>query len=111
MMMMTMMMTMMMMMLTLAVAAAVVFIFVVIVDVTRGFCVVVGSNEFVMSDEEDDDVVSCFRRCFATIVIRPRIINGGVGTKDDDGDRRLVVGRSVVGSRLIVDSSFSVDGF
>jgi len=101
---------MMMKMLTMDVAAAVVFIFVVIVDVARGRCVVGGSDEFVMSDEEDNDVVSFFRHFFTTVVLWSRSIDGGVGTKDDNVDRRLAAGKSVFGSRLVVGSRLSVVG-
>jgi len=62
--------------------------------------------KFLMNDEDDDDVVSCFCRCCTTIFIWLRSIDGGVGTIDDDDDRRVaVVGcQLLVGSRLMVVS-------
>ena len=43
-------------------------------------------------DEDDDVVVSRFRRCYTTVVIRLRSVDGGIGTKYDDSDRRVAVG-------------------
>ena len=59
--------------------------------------------KFALDDKDDDDVVvSHFRRCCTTVVSWSHSIDGGVGTKDNDDDRRVVVGRSVVGSWLLV---------